>query len=142
MHSPTDPAAPGNHSDLPSKPGVFSLVPLLTPVSFASAFVWQPPQHGEAFLRKLHASAATRIEALRDWTQTFEAPRDQFTEVGYKVFDAFFQSFVDFLCTEWGSQSFYQTQEALRASIAALRQAKELDPLLIARATSRPEAIE
>ena len=132
MPSPNSQQAYGGGSDEGDKPRLYSLVPLMPPVHMASIFACEPQQFDEDALQKLHTSLRTSIGAYRNWNQYFEAPQNQFTEIGFRVFSDFFQSFASFLESEWNSQMALHALDALRASLAALSQAQDSETLLAA----------
>ena len=117
-----------------------SLVTLFTPMNLADALTAEPAHLEDEALKRLHELAKTAIESFDNWTRTFDAQPDQFTPLGYEVFNRFFQSFASFLRTDWKSEEFHQTKSALRTSIAAVRTAFDAEPLITAHLELRQHA--
>ncbi len=111
-----------------------SLVPLLLPVNAAETFACEPQLLGEDLLHQLFSSYKSSAEDLRRWSQTYRAPRNQFTEIGLRVLDAVFQDYAALLDSEWKSQNYQDAIRVLRSSLLQFRQAQEHAPLLIAHA--------
>ena len=109
-----------------------SLVELYAPLNFADAISAEPALLEEEDLKRLHQAARSNVASYDRWSKTFDAPPDQFTPIGYQVFNAFFQCLASFLRTDWKSAEFNENKSALRVSIAAVRAAYDTEPLIIA----------